>query len=367
MNGKRTISLMHACFLIPASSYGGIVYLHSEVFRITQRQAWIAEFLGGLSLIPFAIWILYIFGKYPQKTIFEIIEINTGKLLARFFSVLYIGIMLVLSALALRQFCAMILNYFLHTTPIILIMAMTLLVSFFIASDGIENLARTNLIMVLIAYPVFYVGQLIGLFKKFEWANIFPIWEKDFQSFINASYLSTGLLSEMLLFLLIMAAYIHNPQKSYKGILVAMIVFEVFVPSTVVLITQAVLGPEEAGHVAFAGINVAQTISMGRFIQGMEYFVITTYQVIILAKLAINLFSAWNAFTFTLNSRKPSKLVLGFIAASVLILCIYTVSYNQANIYYIFMGRYVLIPFIFLILLFTSFSILQKKRRNIDS
>lgn len=364
MNRKQTISLMHVCFLIAASAFGGIVYLHATILRICQRQAWIAEGVGGLLLIPLGWWILYIASKYPQKTIFEVVEITSGKLIARVFSMLYVGILLILSALVLRQFSTMIQMYFLHTTPIILVMITILLVSSVIASDGIESLARTNVISILIAYPIFYIGQGFGLIRKFEWANIFPILEKSFLSFLEGTYLSTGLLSEAILFMLIMMASIHRPSKSYRGIFYGMLVFLVFVPASVILISVGVLGPEEASHIAFAGINVAQTISAGRFIQGMESFIITTYQVIVITKLAINFFAVSDTLAYAISKRDTFKFLLFLVALSVLFLCIYTGSYNEANMYYLFIVRYVILPFIFVILSVAWIGTLLRRRGN---
>jgi len=85
-----TLSREQVFFISFLGIIGNIVYIHTWIDNDVDRAAWVADLLGILLVIPFAVWIFYLGKFYPKATVFEILETGLGKLSGRALSIVFI-------------------------------------------------------------------------------------------------------------------------------------------------------------------------------------------------------------------------------------------------------------------------------------
>jgi len=359
---KQKVSHLQAIYLTFATAYGGVVFYHSFNTSLAGRSAWIAEALSGFINIAFALWLLRIAKKYPGKNIFNILELVGGKIISTCFTIAYIALNIVLSALLLRLCGGLIKTMVLPLTPPWATMTLMIILSSLIATSGIEVLARLSAVLEFILLGILFTLS-IGFITEFDTANIFPMLDSDMPSFLRAVLLAGGGHSEIILFLLIMIESLHKPARQYLSLSIGLFVSVVIMPGAVSFLFSAALSPEEASRIAFAGANVAFSISIGEFIQGVEIFVLTTYVTITILKLAGNFYSSWVASETVVKRSSHALIVL--ITLATLILTINVTSYNQAFYLYTLVIQYCVYPFYIATLGLVSILILARGKKAV--
>ncbi|MET3289799.1 UNVERIFIED_CONTAM: spore germination protein KB [Brevibacillus sp. OAP136] len=358
---KQKVSHLQAIYLTVATASGGVVFYHSFTTSLAGRSAWIAEALSGFINIAFALWILRIAKKYPGKNIFNILELISGKVISALFSIAYIALNIVLSALLLRLCGGMIKTMFLPLTPAWATMSIMIVLASFIATSGIEVIARLSSVLEFILLGILFTPAL-GLISVFDTANIFPLLDSDIPSFLRAVLLAGGGHSEIILFMLIMIESLHKPDRQYLSLSIGLFVSVVMMPAAVSFLFSAVLSPEEASRIAFAGANVAFSITIGKFIQGVEIFVLTTYVIITILKLAGNFYSSWVASETII--KRSSYFAIILITLATFIVTMNVISFNQAFYLYTLVIQYCVYPFYIVTLGFVSLLILAKGKKT---
>lgn len=362
---SQKISSLQLVYLSFASAYGGVVFYHSYNTSLSGRTAWIAELLCGFLIIPFALWILKIGTIFPGKNIFNILEMLGGKIISTIFSIFYIAYNILLSVLLLRLMLGLIKSLVLHSTPIWATAFILVVMSSLIADSGVEVLARLSASLEVILLGILFFGLTMGLVSKFDISNILPIIDCDFSSFLHTMYMAGGGHSECILFMLIVVENLHSPSQNYKVLTKGLLISVVLMPGSVSFLLSATISPEEASKIAFAGINVAYAISMGKFIQGLEVFVVTTYVLITIMKLSGNFYTTWVASEQIF--KKESRLILIIISAITLIGALRIPSVNEAFDWYILSIKYFAFPFYIAVLGLVSILIFIKGKKAVPT
>lgn len=362
---KQKISSLQAIFLTFASAYGGVFFYHSYITSLAGRSAWIAEFLSGFIDIGFALWVLSVAKKYPGKNIFQIVEMFGGKWLSTIFVIFFVGLNIVLSSLLLMMCGGLVKTLVLHNTPMWVPMFLMIFLSFLIAGSGIENLARLSVTLEIVLFGLMFIPVLlIGVITQFDASNIFPMWDSAVPSFLKAVLLAGGGHSEVILFLFIMVESLYRPGKQYSSLTAGLLVSVVFMPGMASLLFSAAISPEEASRIAFAGVNIAFSITIGKFIQGLEIFIFIPYVIITILKLSGNFYSSWVA-SETMNKRS-SKVLIIIITIATFIISLNLRSFNQAFYYYMLVIQYCTYPFYIVVLCTVSILIVAKGKKAVS-
>lgn len=362
---KETISPIQIIYFMISAGYGSQIYLHSKTFALVGRGTWIAEASAGIVIIILSLVFLYIAKVYPGYTIFEILEITTGNFIGKVFGIFHILLMSILSALFIRLFAGMIQTFVLHFTPLWFIVGAVYLLAAIIASGSFEKLARINIILTILFLAIFFMGLGLGYAINFESTNIFPIFESNLANFADAAYITLGGHGEVLLFFMVMMAAISKPSKSFGTVLIGSIYADIVITIAVLLTIPGIVSPQQASRIAYAGVNSAQIISIGRFVQGLELFVFITYEILAVLKGAINLNSSWIVASHISGGRHP-KLILITLTVASYILCLNITSINAAYHYSIFAARFFVVPFIGVVLLTSLLSVLIKGKKAVN-
>lgn len=362
MRPRQTISSTQAIFFMFTSAYGGILFLHSHVFLTTGRATWLAEGLGGALLIMPALVMLYLANFSPGSTLFEIIEDSAGKLIAWICGGTFILISIVVSALMLKIFEGLVHNFILQNTPGWVPTTAILLLAIVIARSGIETVGRLSVVIVVVFVLVFFMALGFGFAGQFDFHSILPFFDRDPVGFFDGVNLVAGGFGEVLLFIMIMAAALPKPAKSYKPVAWGLFMAVVVIPMLVTLVFEGLIGPDNAARIYFAGVSASLVIQVGKFIQGLEVFILIAYETATVMKISINLLSSKEVLAQLCGNKYPD-LWLPLIAVAVMTIYILSGSTNAAFLYYVDVARYIIPPYVILTIGITSLFHFIKKRR----
>lgn len=360
---KQKISSLQAIYLTFASAYGGVVFYHSYIISLAGRSAWIAEFVSGFINIAFALWVLSVAKKYPGKNIFHILEMFGGKWISKIFIIAYVGLNIVLSALLLMLCGGLVKTLVLHNTPMWATMFLMILLSSLIAGSGIEILARLSVTLVTVLLGILFT-LVMGLITQFDSSNIFPMLDSDVPSFLKAVLLAGGGHSEVILFMFIMVESLYQPGKQFFSLTVGLLISVVLMPGAAIFLFLAVISPEEASRISFAGVNIAFSITIGKFIQGVEIFLLITYVIVTVLKLSGNFYSSWVVSESII--KRSSKVLIIIITIATFILTLNIRSFNQAFYYYILVIQYCVYPFYIVTLCTVSILMFAKGKKAVS-
>ncbi|SFT13342.1 GerAB/ArcD/ProY family transporter [Paenibacillus sp. BC26] len=362
---KQKISRLQAIYLTFASAYGGVFFYHSYIISLAGRSAWIAEFLSGFINIVLALWVLSIAKKHPGRNIFQILELFGGKWISTIFITAYVALNIVLSSLLLMMCGGLVKTIALHNTPVWVPMLLIIVLSYLIAGSGIENIARLSAMLEFgILGLMFFPVLLIGVITQFDPGYIFPMLDTDVPSFLKAVLLTGGGHSEFILFLFIMVESLHKPGKQFSSLTIGLLISVVLMPGVGTFLLSAAISPEEASRVAFAGVNIAFSITIGTFIQGIEIFIFIPYVIITVLKLAGNFYSSWVASESV--RQRNSKVLIIIITTAVFVITLSLRSFNQAFFYYIQVIQYCVYPFYIVALCTVSILMVARGKKAVS-
>ncbi len=357
MIARQKISQRQVFYFLFSTAAGTIAYLHSVVIALAGRGAWIAEMVGIWSLLPLALWTLYLGRMAPGRTIMEILELVAGKIIGRAVGALYVLVSIAVTGLVLRLITSIVGVFLLPDTPGLVITLSLLALTTLIAAEGIEVQGRMGEILVVILLGIFFVAVNLAFTTQFRLDYFFPLFDRGAGQFAQSAYLSAGLAAEANLFLLVMVAAFPQPADAYWAVARSFL-WDGLLLGLAAMSIIGVFGAEEAARVAFGGVNMALDIQLG-FLQGLEIFFIMVYILVGILTVIAHTYSAWMTAASICNNWRPHMLLAGTAVITAL-LTTRLVSYNEACFFSVLLARYVILPLIALILLLTSIGVLLR-------
>jgi len=339
---------------------GNVVYIHTWIDHDTDRSSWLAAFLGILLLIPFALWILYLGKRHPQYNIFDILYNRLGKIPTGIICILFIFINVAVAVTQLNMFTQMVHVFLLRSTPSWVIMFLMVSMCTWIVQKGTIKMGRLITVLTIIGL-INYLGCFVFAFPSdVSVKSIIPIFDTTLIGFIKGTIFITCASSEYLLIFMVIVRHINKCPKYDKwvvgGIVITAIIF-----SIAILIIIAMMSPELAKRIAFGGVNAARIIHIGEFLQGLELLVFITYQFIATGKTIMSLYCSWDSAKIVFANKKPN-LQLMILAFLIIVPSIWLNSYNVAYYLAVFMSKFIILPFVILVLLLTTVSSRIKRK-----
>ena len=361
MKAETKLTREQVLFISFMGVIGNIVYLHTWIDDATDRSAWLASMVGIIIIIPFAVWILYL-GKFLENgTILNIIEAGIGKLAASIFYISYFLINIMIGSTHLCMFTSMISSFFLPATPPVIIMAFLVLIGFLLSSGKLQNLARFVEILAVAGLINYFLTFILSFPKDFNIEYVYPIFDTTFWGFIKGSFFIAGTAAETLMILIIFVRHIPTPEKHLRWVIKGIVVASIIFPLAIMIII-AMMSPELAKRIAYGGVNAARLINLGKFLRGLEVFILIAYQVMAIGKVTISLYCAWTAIKDFLNN-KIQKILLYITSIIILAVSVQIGSYSKAYSIGVFAASYIILPFSLLTIVAASLCVKYRKNK----
>ena len=312
--------------------------------------------------IPFAVWILLL-GSYKQGgTLFDLLEKGLGKLGCKGILVLYILLNIAVSVCMLNMFAGSVKVLLLPLTPAFVTMLFIVIICAVFANSGIQYFGRLIALLCVLTTVNYYTGYSLSFIKDFKMEYITPIFDASYSQFVKGILLATGLSAECLLFLMVMIGSMPQTQKHYLGVVKGLFIWSI-VLSAAILLKEGNIGNELLLQMAEAGISVACIEEVKTYVRGLEIYVLMAYQYMAIMKTTMSLYNCWASAKKLFNVQQGKPLLI-LSALSVFGASAWMNSYNTGYFFSVFLGSYVILPFVLIILLLCTISVLIIKNRN---
>ncbi|MBP3962713.1 GerAB/ArcD/ProY family transporter [Paenibacillus lignilyticus] len=260
MQNTRSITTIQSAAILVSTIIGvGVLPLPLFAVRAADAGAPLVTLLGALvGFIGLAL--ISILGmRFPNQSFVEYSEAIIGKWLAAVGSLMIIAFFAVLTSLAAREFGEVVVTSVLKNTPL----EVTVIVMLLLAAVSTRNNLVTFTYIHLFYFP-FLLGPALLIIalslKNADVINLQPIWGN------NHAHMLPGILTVASLFqgsfiMTIIIPGMHNPKKSMKASLAAMVVSGGLYVAIVVA-AVGVFGAEEIRNLLWPTLELAKATSL---------------------------------------------------------------------------------------------------------
>ncbi len=338
MNKFDAISIVQMTLIImTAIGLKVHVLIISFLMQNSGRDAWITAIVAALAALIWVLVLLYIHNKTEAGNIFDWIENNIGKIPRYIFSNILWFYIIFMAAFTLRETLVWTETTYLPETPRWLTVPVALLLCFFLANTSLQTIAMVN---ILVLSLVLVLGHFVGFsnyqFKDFSLLK--PILEHGFGPVFSGLIFSFSGIVELLLLIFMQHKIYDRIKFKHLAVNVALLAWLTLGP-LIGSITE--FGPTEASRQTYPAYEQWAILSMGRFIEHLDFFSIYQWLSGNFIRVSFLLFVALETLKF--NSKTTRKWALIFF-------CVLTGGYqfiplNNPNYYHI--EKVYIIPFTF--------------------
>lgn len=250
----------------------------------SKNDVWLAILLAMIFALP----ILFIFERllylFPGKDLFDILQLIFGKVLGKFFSILYIWFSFHLGTLVLCNFAYFINIVALDNTPLIIPTLFIAILCIEAVTFGIEILGRWGefaIVVLIISISIL----VILLIKNMNINNLMPILYDGFTPVFKGAFSVFSFpFAELVIFTMVFTNFKEKgPPKIYR--------IGLFLGGILLLLTSLtdilILGADIAEIYYFPAYAAVRRISLGTFIERIEIVVSLVFLIGGIVKISI--------------------------------------------------------------------------------
>ncbi|WP_419393418.1 GerAB/ArcD/ProY family transporter [Cytobacillus praedii] len=269
----------------------GILSLpRTSVEAVKTPDAWISVILGGCGSIILGIIMVKLSQRFPKKTFYQYSPELLGKVFGNLLSCILIVYFLALSAFELRVLVEVTSYLILEETPRWAIMMPFLWIGVYLLAGGINSLAR----MFEIIFPItvlFFLLTIFMSFKIFEPDNLRPFLGEGILPIIK------GVKSTILTFIgaeimLLLVAFMEEPKKAVKMLIIGVAIPLIFDLITVIMVIGA-LSIDGVLHLTWPTLDLIRSYEIeGLIFERFESFLLVIWTMQIFSTFCITYFSS---------------------------------------------------------------------------
>jgi spore germination protein KB len=188
-----------------------------------RQDNWLAILLGLAEGIVFASVYLALTKRFPGKTLIEITELVWGPYFGKLLSVAFLCYLFHLGSLAITLVMNFIKFTLLPATPVSVFVLFGISICFVAASGGIEVLARSFAVLVILAIAVSLFVDVM-LLPQFKLENLQPVLETPLPRLLAAGHrAATFPFGDTVAFLMLIP-FLNAPRKANPSIFAGLII-----------------------------------------------------------------------------------------------------------------------------------------------
>lgn len=183
------------------------------------RDGWLSVMIAMAEMLPGAGAAIVLTLRFPRQTLVEYCQLILGLWPGRLLCLVYVFFLLVLGATTLREFEEIMTISFMQATPPVVFGIVTVVLSSYIVSRGVEPIYRVNGIVLPIGFFfLLFVG--LATLPRADVANYLPVLERGLGPPVLGSFLITASLMEGFIILSLLP-FANNLQGVYKAAVIA--------------------------------------------------------------------------------------------------------------------------------------------------
>lgn len=262
------ISILHLVLLAMTSiGLKNHVTLIPPILEVAKRDGWISVLISMFIFFAWVFIIVMIQKQTKSQAISLWLKDKVGKTVANI--ILYCTILFIylLAAFTMRETILWISSTFLNYTPQIILLVVYIIVCFLLVSTNIQTIVTTNAFILFIIIVFGYYVAIVNMQVK-NYQLLFPLFEHGITPVMKGIvYPASGLIE--LIFIVFLQHHLKDQLKwRHMAIMVVILIGLTLGPLTGAI---AEFGPEEAARQKYPAYEEWGLVTLGRFIEHMDF------------------------------------------------------------------------------------------------
>ncbi|HWL23231.1 MAG TPA: endospore germination permease [Ureibacillus sp.] len=353
-------SLVHVILLV--MTFIGLknhVTILPSVLEHGKRDGWLSVIIASISTFVILLLMIYIQKKSNQKPIREWLKDRIGKVGSSIMLYAVVGYIYLLAAFTMHETILWISDTFLDATPPIVLLTVYIIVCFLLVSTNVQTIVMVN-VVVLFAVVIFGFYVAIVNIQVKDYSLLQPFFQHGLQPILKATIYPASAYIEIVLLLFLQ----HHFKKPIKWFHIA-IMIAILTGLTLGPLLGAIseFGPEEAAKHRYPAYEEWGLVSIGRYIEHMDFLSIYQWLTGTFIRVGLLLFIVADILKLVGNRKRIwTYMVPPFFIVSLVLMIIDDTIFLQLNNF-----DFLVITFIFffaLLLILTIIALFHKTKSN---
>ncbi|MCY6369064.1 GerAB/ArcD/ProY family transporter [Clostridium ganghwense] len=267
--------------------------------RPAEENAWISIILAALISIPFQLMYGRLLSHFHSSNFFEFLDIIFGKILGKFFAVLFTWNAVYLASILFRAVGEFISIAGLDDTPEMLSLSLIVVLSILTLKEGVKPFAKWCEFFIVIVFIVVGI-MIIFLTKLINLDNIVPIMYDGVKPVMQGTIYALGFPFTQDVIFLMFFDCLKNNNSCYK-VLIKGVLLGTIVLFSITFLDISILGKSDFSKAYFPSYMSLRRLTVGEFFQRIEIAVILIFMIVGFAKITSTLFAAVKGISHLFN------------------------------------------------------------------
>lgn len=251
---------------------------------------WITIIISSIFPIIAGMVILTLNNRYPNKTFFQYSRDIVGRIISVLLGLTMIIYFITLTSFEVRVMAEVTETYLLEGTPIQVLIVLFLWLALYLNTDGINSIARVFQVIFPLTVIIFILIATMSL-GLFEINNLRPVMGDGILPVLKGVK-TTSLSYIGIELMIILSAYLTEPKKGKKIVLIGVFLPMIFYLITVIIVIGA-LSIDGVGNLAWPTISLINSFEFpGIFFERFDSLFLIVWILQIFATISITLYIA---------------------------------------------------------------------------
>lgn len=236
----------------------GVFYAPAIISKYVGQNSWIVSIASAV-IVFFIFWaIVKLFRINSYKTITDILKGTYGSIIGSLLALLYSILIIIISALFLRNFSEVISMYLLPNTPREVVLITLIFIAMYLSRGGLANVVHFNEIIFWIMFIPIGIILLLVL-PEADFSNLLPIGGYGVINYARGSFEMLFLLSGFsIVFTLV--PYVREKKRT-TGVLLKNSIFTGVFYTAILILVCATLSSAQVKESIFPTITMLESVS----------------------------------------------------------------------------------------------------------
>ncbi|OBR92824.1 spore germination protein YndE [Clostridium ragsdalei P11] len=322
MQKKETISNNQfrdilICIMWPTT----INYASGILAREVGRDMWISGIIGVLTIIPFALLIVYIGQSFPGKTIVQYSQDLLGRVLGKVLGIILTLYFFIMSSSSISMYVHHLTDFLLPRTPFLIVTTMHILIVFYLVWKGSEVIGRTAVI-AFGADIFFYFLVSMASLGEIDINRILPFFDSGVANVFKSTLKTDTFIGISQILIAMILPMVHDQKKAFgsaaSGLLIGGSFFIFYF-----IVELMVMGPHVVALMRIASMDFVRSIQITQYLHRFESFMVALWYWSIMTQAGILASCSLTAFMQTTGIKKKNPFIIIVFALIMIIVTFY--------------------------------------------
>lgn len=268
MNKVGSISILHVVFLsMTVIGLKNHVTIIPSLLEHAGRDAWISVFIAAVAMVPWLFLLVFIHRSSKQVSLTDWLQTKIGKGPTAIFRYVTAIFLFMMAIFTMGETIQWIKATFLPSSPLVLMILIYTILCIFLAATNLQTIVMVN---VLVLFWVIILGFFVAFtnLQVKDYSLLRPFFEHGFKPVVSSLVYPASGFVELLLFLFIQQN-VKGKFRWYHFAIMLFILHSLTMGPLVGAITE--FGPDEAAKQRYPAYEEWGLVSIGRFIQHLDF------------------------------------------------------------------------------------------------